>query len=59
MLQIPEYWRSPQYEQLNPGFKDTGPICLSVKDSQRLIRNQALCDSYRKDMLDLLDAVGK
>lgn len=58
MLQIPELWRNPPYEQLD-GFKDIGAVCMSVKDMQRIIKNQATCDTYRKDLLDLLDEVTK
>lgn len=59
MLEIPDYWRSPLYESLVGGFSNAGAMCLSLDDAKRIIHNQAMCDTYRQDMVDLLDAISK
>lgn len=56
-LQIPDYWENPPYQKLVHGFRDFGPMCLTVEDAKRIVNNQAMCDTYRKDLLDLVGAV--
>jgi hypothetical protein len=58
-LQIPDYWRYPQYIEMEKGFTSQGPMCLSVVDAQAVLKNMYVCEAYRKDMIDLLDAVRK
>jgi hypothetical protein len=56
-VEIPNAWREPPYKHLDPGFVKDGPVCMSVEDARKLIENQAICDAYRLNALDLLDAL--
>jgi hypothetical protein len=51
-------WRTPVYRKLDGTFIDKdGLVCLSVDDAKRVVANQVMCESIRKEIIQFLDDV--
>lgn len=53
-VEIPKKWIEPEYAMLKPGFVQEGKFCLSEEDTKKVISNQATCDLYRINLVDLI-----
>ena len=61
-LDLPSYYRNPDYDPLDYGAKDcvtnsNGNVWCKVskEDIQRFIKNQAICEDIRRNMIILWD----
>lgn len=57
-IDIPDVWRHPAYEELRSGATETpSGFVLTDGDYRRVIKNQALCEGIRKNIIDFIDEV--
>lgn len=57
-IDIPDIWRKPLYEPLTAGFMDcNGAVCMSDADSKKIVKNQAICETIRRGLIDFVDDI--